>query len=387
MIKAFDYQRGHERQRDEIDAAIQRVLASGRLLLGPEGDAFEREFADWVGARHGVAVGSGTAAIVIALKALGIGCGDEVITVSHTAVPTVSAILEAGAVPRFVDVEDESLLMDPAQIEPAIGPQTRAVLVVHLYGRPARIPEILEIARRRNLHVIEDCAQAHGGRIAGRHVGTLGAVGCFSFYPTKNLGAYGDGGLCVTDDPQLADRLRRLRFYGFDGRRVAQEPGINSRMDEFQAAILRVKLRRLDECQAARRHLAERYRTLLRETDLHLPRAEPGVDHAWHLFVVRSKRRAELIAALQEAGIEYGIHYPHPAHLMPAFAGCGGGAASLPVTEQAAREVLSLPLYPELTLREVRSVCTALSNSWDLEIRDPVQWVDDREPAPAEHAL
>ncbi|HUG90333.1 MAG TPA: DegT/DnrJ/EryC1/StrS family aminotransferase [Planctomycetaceae bacterium] len=384
MIKAFDYRRGHERLRDEIDAAVQRVLASGRLLLGPEGEAFEGEFAAWAGSRHGVAVGSGTDAIVIALKALGVGAGDEVITVSHTAVPTVSAIREVWAVPRFIDVEDDTLLMDPRQIESAIGPRTRAIVLVHLYGRPARVPEVLQIARRHNLCVIEDCAQAHGARIDGRHVGTFGDVGCFSFYPTKNLGAYGDGGLCVTGDPLLAERMRRLRFYGFDGRRVSQMDGINSRMDELQAAILRVKLRHLDESLQARRALAARYLKRLASTDLRLPAIGPRCEHAWHLFVVRTCRRAEIIAALQEADVEYGIHYPHPIHLMPAFERFGGGAGSLPVTERAAGEVLSLPLYAELTMREVRTVCSVLADAWALEIAGPVRWADERERVSAD---
>jgi dTDP-4-amino-4,6-dideoxygalactose transaminase len=360
MIKAFDYLRGYEPIRDEVETAIRRVLSSGQLILGPEGEAFEQEFAAYVGTRSAVGVGSGTDAIVIALRALGIGPGDEVITVAHTAAATVGAVREVGAAARLVDIDHRSMLIDPGQIEGSLGPRTRAILPVHLYGRPADIHAIQTIARRHGLPIIEDCAQAHGARIAGRHVGTFGAIGCFSFYPTKNLGAFGDGGLCVTDDPQLAARMRSLRFHGFDARRLAQVEGINSRLDEIQAAILRVKLQRLDAWLCSRRRIAQQYLGLLADADLVLPETDPGTEHAWHLFVLRTSRRDHLIDVLRQSGIGYGIHYPVPVHQMPAYASLSYGPGALPVTERAAREVLSLPLYPELSPEEVETVGQAV---------------------------
>ena len=363
MIPVFDYLRGHARIHHEVEAAIHRVLVSGKLILGPEGEALEAEFARYVGAQCAVGVGSGTDALVVALRVLGIGPGDEVITVGHTAAATVGAICEAGASPRLVDIEDQSLLIDPAQIAAAIGPRTRAIVPVHLYGHPAAMEAILELASRHRLAVVEDCAQAHGVRIAGRHVGTLGTIGCFSFYPTKNLGAYGDGGMCVTGDPELAERMRRLRFHGFDAARVAQVEGINSRLDEVQAAILRVKLRHLDDWLAARRGHAQQYVQGLQDAPLRLPHAAPGTEPAWHLFVVRVDQRERIIASLQKAGVGCAIHYPQPVHRMPAYERLGCGPGSLPVTERAAKEVLSLPMFPELEPGEVEAVCRALRNA------------------------
>ncbi|NLS92064.1 MAG: DegT/DnrJ/EryC1/StrS family aminotransferase [Planctomycetaceae bacterium] len=360
MIPVFDYLRGYQQIQGEVEAALRRVIASGQLILGPEGEAFEREFAAYAGARQAVAVASGTDAIVIALRALGIGRGDEVITVSHTAAATVGAVREVGAVPRLVDVDRDSLLIDPDQIEAHIGPRTRAILPVHLYGRPAAIDAIGAIAARHGLAVVEDCAQAHGARVAGRHVGTFGAIGCFSFYPTKNLGALGDGGLCVTDDSQLAERMRQLRFHGFDARRVSQLEGRNSRLDEIQAAILRVKLRHLETGLSARRRIAGEYLQGLSDARLSLPECEPDTNHAWHLFVVRTRQRARLIEHLTRSQIGYGIHYPVPIHLMPAYSHLGYARGSLPVTEYAAEEILSLPMFPELAADEVRAVCRAV---------------------------
>ncbi len=357
MIDAFDYRPGHAEIRVEIQEAIARVLDSGRLILGPEVEAFEREFADFIGARTAVGVGSGTDAIKIALRALGVGPGDEVITVAHTAVATVGAICETGAVPRLVDIADNTLLMAPDQLEDAISPRTRAIVPVHLYGRPAPIGPILAVAERHGLAVVEDCAQAHGARVDRRHVGTFGAVGCFSCYPTKNLGAYGDGGLCATNDPALAERIRRIRFHGFDAARVAQVEGVCSRLDEIQAAILRVKLRHLGRDLAARRAIAGYYAAGLSGADFRRPDADPGTEHAWHLYVIRTPRRQALVRALIDAGIGYGIHYPVPVHLMPAYQHLGYATGTLPVTERVAKEVLSLPMYPQLTERDVQVVC------------------------------
>ncbi len=365
MIPAFDYLRGYEQIRDEMETAIHRVLASGHLILGPEGEALEREFAAYVGTNAAVGVGSGTDAIVIALRALSIGRGDEVITVAHTAAATVGAVRETGAIPRLVDIDDRSMLIDPRRIEAGLSPRTRAILPVHLYGRPADMQAIAAIAARRGLPVVEDCAQAHGARIAGRHVGTFGAIGCFSFYPTKNLGAAGDGGICVTDDLQLAERMRRLRFHGFDCDRVAQIEGLNSRLDEIQAAILRVKLRHLGAWLGARRRIAGQYLTLLAEAGVRLPETDPDAEHAWHLFVLRTDRRQHLLESLRQSGIGYGIHYPVPVHRMPAYGHLGYGPGSLPVTERAAQEVLSLPMFPELTPEEVQAVCRAVRRAFD----------------------
>jgi dTDP-4-amino-4,6-dideoxygalactose transaminase len=332
------------------------------LILGPEGEAFEHEFSQYVGAAHAVALSSGTSAIAVALRALEIGPGDEVITVSHTAVPTVGAICECGAVPRFVEIDERTLLIDPEQVAACIRPKTRAILVVHLYGAPAEMSSLLQVAARHHLAVIEDCAQAHGARICGQHVGTFGTVGCFSFYPTKNLAACGDGGLCITADERLARRMRQLRFHGFDEQRVAQVAGINSRLDEIQAAILRVRLARLNEALRARHAIAAQYRERLAATELRLPAVVEGLQHAWHLFVVRTARRAEITQRLSAAQIGYGIHYPRPVHLMPAYEHLGYRRGSLPVTERAAEEVLSLPLFPELTYDEVETVCRTLVN-------------------------
>ncbi|MHB8901530.1 MAG: DegT/DnrJ/EryC1/StrS family aminotransferase [Thermoguttaceae bacterium] len=360
MIPVFDYLRGYRQIQAEVEAALQRTISSGHLILGPEGEAFENEFARYVGSGQAVGVGSGTDAIVVALRALEIGPGDEVVTVSHTAAATVGAVREAGATPRLVDVNPRSLLIDPDAVEAAVGPRTRAILPVHLYGRPAPMDALGKIAARHGLAVVEDCAQAHGARIAGRHVGTFGAIGCFSFYPTKNLGALGDAGLCVTDDQRLARRMRQLRFHGFDEHRTVQIEGLNSRLDELQAAVLRVLLRRLDARLEARRQIACQYLAALRDAALGLPATDPGTDHAWHLFVVRTGQRPRLIEGLRRAGVGCGIHYPVPVHLMPAYRHLGVAPGSLPATELAAEEVLSLPLYPELENDEIRSVCRAV---------------------------
>ena len=362
MIPYFDYRPGDRPIEAEIAAAITRVRTSGELVLGSEGDAFEREFSAWVGAVHGVGVASGTDALTLALRALEIGPGDEVITVANAGVPTVAAICAAGATPRFVDVDGDALLLDASILKDAVTERTRCLLPVHLYGRPVPMEPLLDLASRRGLAVVEDCAQAHGARLGGRHVGTFGDVGCFSFYPTKNLGAYGDGGLCVTGDSGLAERLRRLRFYGFGGAaRSASIEGGNSRLDEMQAAILRVKLGRLEAAIQERRMIAARYQVGLSDSLLHLPAEEPGTCHAFHLFVVQAERRRALQDALEVAGIGSGVHYPEPVHCMPAYTRLGYGQGDLPVSERACERVLSLPLYPGLEESAVDAVIAAVS--------------------------
>ncbi|MBI3865593.1 MAG: DegT/DnrJ/EryC1/StrS family aminotransferase [Planctomycetia bacterium] len=360
MILAFDPCSEYRRHQHEIDSAIARVLNSGQVILGPEGACFEEEFAAYVGARYGVGVKSGTDALIVALRALGIGADDEVLTVANTAVPTVAAIRATGAIPRFVDVDPVTLLMDADHLQAAISSQTRCVVAVHLYGNPLDMQQIKAIAAPRGVPIVADCAQAHGAQFGGRHVGPDADIGCYSFYPTKNLGGFGDAGLCTTDDARLAAQMRRIRMYGFDGDRVAQCEGLCSRLDELQAAMLRVKLRHLDKVLLVRRRLAERYTHSLSESDFVLPATTPGGRHAYHQYVVRTSQRTTLMEELQRAQIGYGIHYPVPVHLMPAYAWLGYRPGDLPVTERAAEEVLSLPLHVGLSENEIRDVASVL---------------------------
>ena len=352
--------------KTEIDAALRRVLDSGRYILGEEVRQFEAEFAAYIGVGHAVGVGSGTEALHLALVACGIGPGDEVITVAHTAVATVAAIELAGAVPVLVDIEPDYFTLDPAQLERAPTPRTKAIVPVHLYGQPAELEPILSFARRHGLRVIEDCAQAHGALYHGWRVGAWGHAACFSFYPTKNLGALGDGGMVVTNDLEVAERARLLREYGWAERYVSHVPGWNSRLDEIQAAVLRVKLSYLDADNAARERLAAWYDDALSATPLILPARRLEATHIFHLYVVRSTRRDELQRFLKERGIGALVHYPAPVHLQPAYRGRLPGGDSLPETERAAREVLSLPMYPELGEEEVRKVREAVKSFAEL---------------------
>lgn len=349
---------------DEITAAALRVLGSGRFVLGPEVEAFESEFAGWHEIDFAVGVASGTDAIELALRAAGIGPGDEVITVSHTAVPTACAIERCGALPVLVDIDPATMTISPAAAAAAVTPRTAAIVPVHLYGHPADMPRVMELAAARDLLVVEDCAQAHGARLNRQRVGTFGHLAAFSFYPTKNLGACGDGGAILTDDRQWAERLKRIRTYGQASRYQHVERGVNSRLDELQAAILRVKLSHLDQQLAERRDLARRYSASLSEV---LAPAEDAttneVEHAYHLYVIRDRFRDALKAHLQAAGIETQIHYPVPIHLQPAYADLGHRPGSLPETERACREILSLPLYPGLSPDDVDAVARAITLS------------------------
>jgi len=344
----------------EIDAALHACLESGWYILGENVRSFERELADYLGVTDGVGVGSGTDALHVALAACGVGAGDEVITVAHTAVATVAAVEMAGATPVLVDIDPGSYTIDPAQVERAVTAKTKAIVPVHLYGLPADLTPVLAIARARGIRVIEDCAQAHGASYRGRRVGSWGDLACFSFYPTKNLGALGDGGMVVTSDADLARRARLLREYGWAERYVSQVPGWNTRLDELQAAVLRVKLRHLEEDNARRARLAALYQQALAGCDLTLPACREGCVHAYHLYVIRSSRRDELRSFLRAEGIEALIHYPVPVHLQPAYAGRLRGADRLEETERAAREVLSLPMYPELSDEELCRVTAAV---------------------------
>jgi dTDP-4-amino-4,6-dideoxygalactose transaminase len=346
--------------KSEIDRAVERVLDRGWYILGEEVKAFEAEFATYIGVGYGVGVGSGTEGLHLALIACGIEPGDEVITVSHTAVATVAAVELAGAKPVLVDIEPDFYTVDPHKIETAITPKTKAIIPVHLYGQPVDLDPVLDIARKYRLRVIEDCAQAHGAAYNGKQVGSYGDLACFSFYPTKNLGALGDGGMVVTDQSELAQRVGLLREYGWAERYISHLPGGNSRLDEVQAAILRVKLRYLDQDNAARVRIAAMYQAGLRGCGLILPAVRQKASHVYHLYVVRTTRRDALKQHLKDNGIAALIHYPVPVHLQPAYRGRLTGTDKLSETELAAQEVLSLPIYPELDEADLEAVLEAV---------------------------
>ena len=349
--------------RMPLDRAIARVLASGRYILGPEVEAFEQEFAAYVGCRHAVGVGSGTDALTLALRALDLPPGTTVATVSHTAVATVAAIELAGLTPLLLDIDPATYTLAPAALERAFasGRRIGAVTVVHLYGQAADLGALLPLARRYGAMLIEDCAQSHGATLDGKRLGRFGDAACFSFYPTKNLGAFGDAGAVLTDDAALATRLRELREYGWRDRYVSALPGMNTRLDPLQAAILRVKLRRLDRTNARRAALATRYDRGLARTGLGLPQRRPGATHVFHQYVVRAPQRDRLRAALERAGIGTAIHYPVPVHLQPAYRGrLALDPGGLGESERAAREVLSLPMFPELAAADVTHVIAAV---------------------------
>jgi dTDP-4-amino-4,6-dideoxygalactose transaminase len=350
--------RAHE---SEIRAAVMRVLDGGNYILGEEVESFERAFAEYCGVAHAIGVGNGTDALILALRALGISPGDEVITVSHTAVATVAAVLACGATPVLVDVDAAHYTIDPAGIEAAITPRSKAVIVVHLYGQPADMDAFASIARRKKLQIVEDCAQAAGGKYRGRQVGSLGDIACFSFYPTKNLGAIGDGGMVVTADAQRASRVRRLRQYGWDEQRNADGVGLNSRLDPLQAAILKAKLPHLDADNARRAAIAARYDRALAGLPLTLPAVRSEGIHAYHLYVVRCAERDALQAHLATNGVGVAVHYPVPVHRQRAYAERSILPNSgLPITEKLSGEILSLPIYPELSDNDVDRVIKAI---------------------------
>jgi dTDP-3-amino-3,4,6-trideoxy-alpha-D-glucose transaminase len=338
----------------EVIGALQRVLDRGWYILGPEVKAFEQEFADYLGVRHAVGVASGTDAITLAVAALGIGPGDEVVMPAMTSVATAVGIINAGARPVLADVDSLTLNLDAQGAANVITSSTKAIMAVHLYGRPAPMPALIELARRHGVAVIEDACQAHGAMVGSRKAGSCGVIGCFSFYPSKNLGAYGDGGIAVTDDPEIADRLRLLRQYGWRERDHSDIRGWNSRLDEMQAAILRVKLPHLDGWNARRREIAVRYTDgLTGLTGLELPPADAG--HCWHLYPVMNSDRDRLREHLASRGIVASIHYPVPVHLQPGIRDLLRGG-QFPVAEAAASRLLSLPIFPQLTDREVNTV-------------------------------
>lgn len=347
--------------QNDLNDAIQRVLQSGWYILGPELDSFEAAFAAYHGLKYAVGVANGTDAIELSLRAAGIGLDDEVITVAHTAVATVCAIERCGARPVFVDIDPVTYTMDVAKAENVITPRTKALLPVHLYGHPANLRDLAALAARKHLLLIEDCAQAHGARFEGRLVGTWGQLAAFSFYPTKNLGAFGDGGAIITNDSGFAERLKRLRNYGQTNRYVHVERGINSRLDEMQAAILTVKLVYLDRHNDERRLLADHYRHVLQGLEaITLPHDDANIRHVHHLYVIRTPQRDTIMERLKEHGIGTLIHYPVPVHRQPAYQDLDYAEGSLPETERAAAEVLSLPMYVNLTENDVQVVAQTL---------------------------
>lgn len=346
--------------RDELDAAYHRVMESGWFILGKEVEAFEDEFASYCGAAHCVGVGNGLDALHLILRAYDIGPGDEVIVPSNTYIATWLAITCVGATPVPVEPDELSCNLDSARIEAAITPRTKAILAVHLYGNPADMAPIVKIARRHGLRVIEDAAQAHGASYGGKKTGALGDAAGFSFYPGKNLGALGDGGAVTTDDPLLAERIRILRNYGSRVKYVNEVKGVNSRLDELQAAFLRVKLKYLDEWNRRRGILAEHYSQGLADSGLLLPVTTPDAEPAWHLYTVRTHQRNALQRYLTDKGIGTMIHYPIPPHLQTAYAELGLAPGSFPISEAIHNEILSLPLGPHLGKHQVESVCTAI---------------------------
>lgn len=347
--------------RAEIDAAIQRVLNHTHFILGEEVEAFEAAFAKYVGANGAVGVASGTAALFLALKACDVGPGDEVITTAHTFIATAEAISQTGARPVFVDIDPATYTLDPALVEQAITPRTKAILPVHLYGQPADMDPLLRVAQRHNLRVIEDAAQAHGAEYRGRRCGSIGDLACFSFYPGKNLGAYGDAGAVTGNDRSLLERVRKLRDHGRTTKYEHEEIGFGERLDALQAAILRVKLGHLDEWTVSRRRWARTYSELLSGLPLVPPLEAPDRKHVYHLYVIRvPSKRDDLLTFLKQRGIGAGIHYPVPLQRQPAYARLGYGEMTLAETEKVASEVLSLPLYPELTEDQVAIVTDAI---------------------------
>lgn len=355
MIKMIDFGREYKEIGKEIREAINKVLESGWFILGGEVINFEKEFSNYIGTKYGVGVSSGTDAIIISLMALGVGSGDEIITVSHTSGATTMAILLTGAKPIFVDIEEDTMLMDVTKIETRITNKTKAIMPVHLYGHPVDMDSLIKISKKCNIPIVEDCAQAHGAEFKGRKIGSIGKLGAFSFYPTKNLGAYGDAGMIVTSDEGLYKKLLMLRQYGWEERDKSVMKGVNSRLDEIQAAVLRVKLKHLDEWNEKRRKIAELYNNLLRDSNVILPIEKDYAKHVYYLFVIRSKNRDELKQHLLKNEIQAQIHYPIPVHKQKTYLDLGY-KIHLPVTEMVCNEILSLPMHPWLKENEIKKI-------------------------------
>ena len=360
-INFVDLQRQYRSIKSEIDEGIFRVLENTSFILGPEVSRFEGNFAAYCGVQHAVGVNSGTSALFLALSAFDIGRGDEVITAANTFVATVEAIIYTGATPVLIDIDEDTYNMDPDKIEAAITERTKAIMPVHLYGQPAEMDRIMDIAAARGLMVIEDAAQAHGAKYRGARTGSFGKCGCFSFYPGKNLGAYGEGGAIVTDDGELAEKLRMLRDHGQAKKYQHQVVGYNMRLEGFQGAVLDVKLRKLDEWNSARRNNAALYSSQLAESEVITPKAPEHVEPVYHLYIIRTKKRDELQAHLQSKSIATGLHYPIPIHLQEGYTHLGYREGDFPVTERCAAEILSLPMFAELTGEEIAEVAREIN--------------------------
>ena len=362
-MKAWDYLEEYNNHRTEILRIVDEVFKSGQLILSASVNDFEKNFAQYLGVKYAIGVNSGTDALLIALKTLGIGYGDEVITVANTAVPTVSAIVTAGAIPRFVDIDPDTYLMNPELIESKITNNTKCILPVDLYGQCANITSIKSIARRHSIRLLQDCAQSTGATHYNQLAGSLSEISAFSFYPTKNLGAYGDGGMVIIPKNQLmAKRARKLRTYGMTNQYYSENHGYNSRLDSVQAAILKYKLTFLTENLNKRKKLASNYSHLLSDLDLILPSEADGNEHSYHLYVVRHPNRNKIIEKLSAKNIHLKINYPYPIHLMPGYRYLGYQKGELPITEKVSKEIFSLPLYPTMSETDQEFICDSLRN-------------------------
>jgi dTDP-4-amino-4,6-dideoxygalactose transaminase len=361
MIKNWDYLDAYGKDREKILELVDRIFSSGRLILGPRVAEFEKNFSSFCGSAYGIGVNSGTDALFLALKALGIGAGDEVVTVSNTAVPTVAAIRATGAVPVFVDVEEDTFLMDMEKLESVLSAGTKCILPVHLFGQMADMDPLLAIASPRGLPVVEDCAQATGAVYRGKKAGSFGDLAGFSFYPTKVLGGFGDGGMVLTQSKEYHDKLKRLRFYGMDQAYYSEEEGYNSRLDEVHAALLDFKLQSLEESVKRRREIASVYsRELASIGDIILPATKAHRSHQFYVYTIRTRYRDRLVEHLLQHDMEARINYPTPVHLMRGYRFLGYHEGDLPVTERLAREIVSLPLYPELSLETVAEIAGSI---------------------------
>ncbi len=370
QIPLVDLQAQYQSIKQEITAAIEGVLQNMQLFLGPQSQAFENEFAQYCGCRYGIGLSTGTDALVLALRACGIGQGDEVITVANTFIATVEAIALSGARPVFVDIDPDTYTMDWRQLDEVLTSRTRAIIPVHLYGHPADMQPILDFARLHGLRVIEDASQAHGAAYQGQRVGGIGDIGCFSFYFSKNLGAYGEAGICVTNDERLAEAIRKLRDHGSLIRYQHEILGVNARLDEIQAAVLRVKLPYLEQWNAARQDHANFYTEQLQGVVEAIPLVRSWATHVYYVYVVQVRERDQFRKALEQEGIATGIHYPTPIHLQPACSQYGYVQGMLPVTEAMTTRIVSLPMYPELTTQQKQRVVNTIKRSTVLNVAD-----------------
>jgi len=363
MIPLVDLKAQHDSIRDELFAAIKNIVDTSSFIMGPAIKELEAGFAKFCGCQHAIGVSSGTSALHVAMAALGLKAGDEVITIPHTFIATAEAVTMHGAIVKFVDIDPKTYTMDVSKLEAAITAKTKLIVPVHLYGHPTDMDPLLAIARKHGIKVLEDCAQAHGAEYRGKRVGTFGDAGCFSFFPGKNMGAMGDAGAVTTDDDELAAKIRLLRNHGREGKYEHQYAGYNERMDTLQAAILNVKLPHLDAWNEARRARAADYNRLLDSSKVTKPTVADGCTHVYHLYVIRVANRDGLQSHLKDKGIASGVHYPLPLHLQPAYADLGYKEGDFPETEKAAKDILSLPMYPELTTAQVEEVAAAISGS------------------------